>query len=42
MLCDNGVNPGVSHFKAENIIDVEFVRSCRMNESEKDDVGICM
>ena len=39
MLCENGVNPGVSHFKvhlkhfiAENIRDVEFVRSCRVNE----------
>ena len=41
MLCVNGVNPGVSHFKvhlkhlmAENVRDVEFVQSCRKNESE--------
>ena len=41
MLCENGVNPGVPHFKlhlkhliAENVRDVEFVWLCRMNESE--------
>ena len=41
MLCENGVNPGVSHFKfhlkhliAEHVRDVECVRSCRLNGSE--------